>query len=105
MSCVANIVLFTFLDEAPSVGGINRWLGEQNESPLVEVADLAGGSRAFQGDLWIGAFNYLDIPAFIAIVFAQDWRYPESVAVAVQDEHEEWPTLHRTYPSTPEPDA
>jgi hypothetical protein len=95
MSHVADTVLWTFLDADESVAPIQQWLDEHGYGQLVEVSGNAGGTKAFQGQLWVGAFNYLTVGEFLAVVFAQQWEYPECVTVSIKNEHDDWPTLYR----------
>ena len=96
MSHVADTVVFTFLHEDGPMQEVQKWLTEENQyGPLVEVSDHAGGHKALQCQLWVGAFNYLDIDEFVRVVFAQPWKYPEHVCIAICDEHEDQPRIWR----------
>ncbi len=70
MSVVTNIILSGSVGALRVVEHLNAWLAAHQpdtRSPtLVDVNSYAGGVRAFEHNLWIGAANYLDIPAFVA---------------------------------------
>lgn len=53
-----------------------------------------GGSKCLQCDLWIGAFNYLNIPGLVAHLRALDWGGEDlyvkpHLQLIVQDEHDD----------------
>ncbi len=94
MSYVADTMLWTFYDEDKPIAAIQAWLAAEDKGQLVEVAAQTGGHKAAQCEWWCGAFNYLDIPAFLAVVFAQEWENPENVCVCIQNEHDDIPTIY-----------
>ena len=78
MSKVTDVAILTPLphsdQESPAIAVINAWLDEHHYGQLVEVSDHAGGKRAMQAQVYLGAFNYLDVPAFIATVKGAPWH-------------------------------
>ena len=91
MSHVASVVLWTFLDEDECVAGVQEWLLDNRKGPLVRVNEHAGGEKALQCDVWVGAYNYLDVDGFLYVVRSREWEYPENVVVMIQNEHDERP--------------
>jgi len=72
----------------PPIQEINKYLMAQNRGELKKVDDYAGGYKAVQAAVWMGAFNHLDIPEFLNVVKAQQWEGREIVQVFIKDEHE-----------------
>ncbi len=74
MSIVTNVMVVGGDLADWAARDLNAWLdkpvdGEDDQSKygnLIEIADYAGGRKGFESQLWAGAFNWLDIPAFIA---------------------------------------
>jgi hypothetical protein len=102
MSWVTDVVLFYSAWEqevgeiSPCLSGINNWLAENEQVPLLDFAVCANtGDRKFmQAEVWGGAFNHLDIEDFLECVKEQPWHKPERVQVMVKDEEEDTFTLY-----------
>ena len=96
MSHVTDVILTMSLleevgrdDKCPAVELLNAWLSERNKGELKRVDDFAGGRKAIQAAVFMGAFNYLDIPEFVAAVASAPWEDRDSLALFVKDEHDE----------------
>ena len=96
MSVVTSIVVWTFLDETAAMRDAQYWLKEQGyPRGLVFVNDQAGGNKALQVDVWVGAFNYFPTEGFIRMLRAQKWEWLSHVAAFVEEEESEMPTVYR----------
>ena len=96
MSHVTDVILtMSLLEEAgdddrcPAVDVLNIWLSERNKGELKRVDDFAGGGKAIQAAVFMGAFNSLEIPEFVAAVGAAPWEDRGRLALFVKDEHDE----------------
>lgn len=96
MSRVTDVILTASLQEEPgetrtypAVEELNTWLRERRFGELKEVSEAAGGTRAMQALVFLGAFNYLDLSEFVEAVKAAPWRDSEGIALFVKQE-EEW---------------
>lgn len=92
MSQVTNIILALSLFEGveddtcyPWVDVINQWLAERGNGKLQRVDALAGGVKEMEAAVFIGAFNYLDIPKFIKAVDACDWEDRDGLSLFMKD--------------------
>lgn len=100
MSHVCDVlILASVMDEdSGAIGAVEAWLVEHRyaevANALRRVDGNAGGFKAMQATVWAGAYNYLDIPAFLAAVWAAPWDSSEYVQVALKDEHDERWRLH-----------
>lgn len=45
--------------------------------------------RVLQAEVWMGAYNYLDISVFYKCFKRIRWEKPEAVMLLIKDEHEE----------------
>ena len=86
MSVVTNVVLVTGLVDKARVEEINGWLYEQGMGSVVKADQYAGGSKAMEVDVYLGAFNYLDELAFGDFCVAQPWEWPQDFCLLTQTE-------------------
>lgn len=67
MSVVTNVMVLG-LGADPYVKGLNAWLDSDTESAgqLRKIPDNAvGGPKNLESDIWLAAFNYLNVGAFV----------------------------------------
>jgi hypothetical protein len=95
MSHVANVIVWTMPGEEEAIAPVQEWLKANNHGPLTELGDFTHGHRRVEAEWWGVAANYLDIEAFLAVVFAQNWEFPDSVCIVVQDQHDDQPAIVR----------
>ena len=100
MSLVTNVILSFHLLEARSESPdgeyryalmypLNAWLTEQGYGPFGPDADrVAGGTKHLETPLYVAAFNYLDVDAFMARLRTLPWEYPSAVQVFLQTQEE-----------------
>ncbi len=54
-----------------------------------------GGTKMLEVEVLIGAFNYLNVGAFVEHVGEVKWRYPDQVVLVVKHEHWDAPKVYR----------
>jgi hypothetical protein len=108
MSLVTNMILTCSVSEnldpedtdyPCAIAEIQRWLQRHRYGELTDVAPYAGGTKALETAVFLGAFNYLRLGDFLAAVQAAPWSYYDSVQVFVQEQND---TLYREYALFPE---
>jgi hypothetical protein len=83
MSFVSNVVLHI---DHPS-GDLSRELGQMGLG-LIDYK-LIPGAKAFENDLYAGAYNYLDIEVFVSQFMSLPWKL-ESAILSICTEGEFW---------------
>jgi len=68
MSNVTNIVILVPLSLSLELEAVNALTAESlfNAGELKEIDDYAGGNKRMEHTIWAGAFNGLDLDAFLA---------------------------------------
>lgn len=91
MSCVQNVILaFSILeDRRAMVGEVNRILAALGQVGAFNLEQDYGGSKALERPTYLGAFNYLEVSAFVERPRALPWKEPSEVQVYVCDQHED----------------
>lgn len=79
MSVVTDVILITAVDEDNEKGIVARLFLERVDHP-------AGGNKAMQCGVYMGAFNHLVIERFIQNVRALKWHDRECVQLMVKEE-------------------
>jgi hypothetical protein len=95
VSYVQNVLIWTMVDEDDAIAPIQEWLATEGHGKLVELSDFTRGHKAVEAQWWGIACNYLDIPAFLEVVFAQKWEWPDHLSVLIEDQEDEAPTIYR----------
>ena len=96
MSKVTNIVFaFSILEGYYEKGHekiyhnlerINRWLVERNYGDLGQDVDaVAGGTKHLETPLFVAAFNFFSVDAFVNFVRSLEWQEKEGVQIFVKD--------------------
>jgi hypothetical protein len=68
VSVVTNVILS--LHEDFIVDKVNNWLFQNGHRPLLRVDELWKWGKAMECDLYIGAYNHLEVAEFVAFVKA-----------------------------------
>lgn len=97
MSLVTNIILLCGLseevggeDQFPAVDALNSWLLEHGQhAGLRHLNGHEGGHKAWEADVFGGAFNHLALDEFMAEVAATKWERPEAVQVLYKRQDDE----------------
>ena len=91
MSYVTDVILINNSWGKVPVRKINKWLRKEVgcNAGLKKLDCKAGGNKYMQCDVWMGAFNKMDIPLFIRCLkdLLQDSRY--EIQLLIKDENEE----------------
>lgn len=87
MSAVANVIVTCALGDG-GVFGLNAYLRSVYGSRLTNCRGMEGGSKALDADIWVGAYNRLDVPDLVTQVRTASWDEPYAVRVFVQEPHE-----------------
>jgi hypothetical protein len=95
MSVVTDVIICLSLSEeiddegtTPPVAEINDYLRSQNYGKLARVDDFAGGNKAFQAAVWMGAFNHLNVSEFMDFIKSREWQSREEVQVLLKKEED-----------------
>ena len=97
MSVVTTILIATSLHEEagesgvfPAIGFINAALGDVQGRPwLLGVGRHAGGNKAPEADVFMGAINHLDLDQFKAHMRSAPWEMPGAVMLLVNEDGED----------------
>jgi len=107
MSCVTDVLLTVNLEErfdddlnetesCKALDNINSWLERHELGVLDELSThVESCGKAMQCHIYGGAFNFMEIDEFIAVVLSQNWQKPESVMLLTKDEEEDAFTIHK----------
>lgn len=109
MSHVTDIILITSIEDGadlesdnPNVDKLKGYLEkEHNGHTLLKVDGHAGGNKAIQCDVFMAAFNYFNIDAFVRLFKEMQWQYPESAQLLIKDENDDAFTVYTTEVSQP----
>ncbi len=97
MSWVTDVILLFSLEEdydeemgslgeeAP-INYINDWLEDNEYGQLFPPPFEAGNGKMLGSNIWVGAFNNLDVEEFISILKVVKWQAPENVQILVKGE-------------------
>ena len=96
MSYVTDVLLIFSLEEnmsegellaeAPVIVGINSWLEDRDFAGLKNLSAGAGAEKAFQSNVYGGAYNFFDLSGFVEYLKGRTWRLPQSVQVLAKGE-------------------
>lgn len=97
MSRVTNLILCLGVPDADGAWGkieeVNRYF-EGSSKGLVSVDDPSlprgwyGGTKYLEAELYVGAYNALDLNAFIGHLRSIEWESPECVQLLVQEQED-----------------
>lgn len=90
MSHVTSVILTTSLLDGP-LDDDRDTAAEQLGTVLgfERLGDRAGGNKKMQAEVWLAAFNHLDLPGLVQKLRALPWVEPQSVQLFVKCEHDE----------------
>jgi hypothetical protein len=96
MSVVTDVIVLVSLaeedpeDTFPPIDKINNWLLAHGQYVgLNHLNGNEGGHKAWQADVFGGAFNHLDISEFARMVAMVQWKSPDRVQLLVKGEEDE----------------
>jgi hypothetical protein len=73
---------------------VNRYFEERDQRGLVSLSDPAlprawyGGTKYMEADVYVGAFDYLNLERFLGHVRGVAWREPERVQLIVKEQED-----------------
>ena len=86
MSVVTNMI-FTFSSTDKNIiFNINKWLNGREYGELNAVADMAGGYKFFESQIFIAAFNHFFLDDFIDFIKSLAWNDPCAVQIFIKKE-------------------
>lgn len=91
MSVVTNVILRPGgcspekLQQAMSFEWDGRTFGLK-----VIFGDMVGGTKVLTDDLYIGAFNHLNLKDLLKHLRSIDWEFPENVQLMVLEHEDDW---------------
>ncbi len=96
MSHVTNLVLSIGVDDRcyGKINQVNQFFREI-EKGLISCDDPSlprkwyGGTKMLETNLYIGAFNHLDIPALLGHLRSIAWESPSEVQLLIKDQNDE----------------
>lgn len=98
MSIVTNVIITAHAVEAferadgsdhfPAIEALEKAM-EADHARFVEVSDQAGGCKAFEGLVFICAFNYLHLDRLRALLPTIPWELPEAVVVLAMEQEDD----------------
>mgnify|MGYP003558210024 FL=1 len=100
MSVVTNVILMVPVGaDSRDVDHVNAQLAvvlRVSGCGLLKVDQYAGGNKAVQADIYMGAFNYLSRQVVLEILAAAPWDASDRavVRVAIQEEWDDAFTFH-----------
>jgi hypothetical protein len=113
MSNVTNLILSIgyFDAEGGKIQEVNRYFEEPEIEALrcrglVSISDSSlpagwyGGSKYFEANLYLGAFNYLLLNEFVEHLRSVSWQSPEDVQVIVMEQEDERFRIINVFPPT-----
>ena len=91
MSKVTDVILTTLADESAAIAALNTKVAEKHECPV--FSDMSyqntAGDKHMQCSVYLGAFNYLDMAEFTALLRSLGWDAPEYVQLFAKEENED----------------
>lgn len=96
MSNVTNLLLSVGVEDSGNEkrAEVNTFFDQLDTHSLVGMNDPAlprgwyGGSKMLEADLFIGAFNFLDLKAFHKHLRSIEWKEPEAVQLIVMEQED-----------------
>jgi len=96
MSDVTNLILSISIDddEQGKLKEVNTYFLARQTKPLISVDDPSlpkawyGGSKFLECALSVGAFNHLDLDAFLDHLRSLQWRWPDQVQVIAKEQED-----------------
>jgi protein associated with RNAse G/E len=95
MSVVTNLILHIGIleDEEDRIKDVNEFWEDGIGLVSFDSSDLPrgwyGGTKMLEANLYVGAFNYLDLDEFITHLEKIRWEYPEEVQVIVKEQEDD----------------
>jgi len=94
MSVVTNVIIKTLFDEVEAISHVNEWLKKHHRADqrLFEPLGLevyTAGTKAMECELFLGAFNHLEVAPFTQACKSAPWGDFDTVQVLVQKQDDD----------------
>lgn len=105
MSVVTDVILCVGLgeeqgdDNFPAIDVVNEWLEREGYGKLNHLNGHEGGHKAWQIDVFGGAFNHLHAEEFVRRLLSAPWQEREYVQLVIQGEEDEAMEMVYLFPS------
>lgn len=86
MSIVTNIIIKTRVDEHDVINYLNWYLVKQEKGILKQTDNFAGGRKAMECDIFMGAFNMSDTGKIIEIFKTKKGEYDQLFIMEQDDD-------------------
>ena len=93
MSYVTDVILISHYLELDTISKINSWFIDRFKAGLIDISEYGGGNKVLQCEVYAGAFNYLDLEAFLAFVKTLPPEDRECMQLLTSEEHDDKFTL------------
>lgn len=96
MSVVTDVILMAPGDPRQAVEALNADLMKRFNCSLNQVDSYAGGNKAIQASVYMGAFSYFHPDEVLALISAAPWDEDDraDIRVAIKGEWDDAFTLH-----------
>ncbi|MFN7139948.1 MAG: hypothetical protein ACK4UN_11485, partial [Limisphaerales bacterium] len=102
MSWVTNIILHLDSGDDRHIAEINKFFGDQKGFVSIDDTTLPrgwyGGCKMMEAELYLGAFNHIDVAALIDHPRNIHFNNPEAVQLIVKDQEEEVFSIKTVFP-------
>lgn len=102
MSWITNTILHLGLGDEDKVDAINSFFGEQDGFVCVDDPKLPrgwyGGAKMLETNIYIGAFNHIDILGLISHIRSVVFQEPHAVQLILMDQEQDWFRLVDLFP-------
>ncbi len=88
MSHVTNIILTCCPGDA-GIDNVNLYMKSINKGDLMNVKEYAGGGKVVEADVYVGAYDHIDILKFIEAALIAGWGEPRCLSLFMMDEHDD----------------
>ena len=103
LSSITNVIV-TASEIDDNEWAVLEWINHNFQlscSRLIAVDERSVG-RAIEANVWIGAFNYLDLSWFMDLLRRAPWNMPERVRVFIKRQDDEFFSEEPLTPPQPE---
>jgi len=84
MSQVTSVILTTAAGEI-DIDAFNELWEFDGAPEFADHAPISAGDKHLECNVYLGAFNYLNLAAFVATIKKVEWSFPNEVQLFVQE--------------------
>lgn len=93
MSYVTDVILLSHYLDSWTVDKIHGYLNDHHDTMLNEISEYGGGNKVMQCFIHAGAFNYLDLEAFLNFLKTLPYEVRQLIQLLTSEEHDDKFTL------------